>query len=243
MAIAHSRDQLATLLPPMPWFSRLPEDVVDRFLSNTKYVDQTLAHMEHGQIQLSQKCRRATARALRGCLKMRSREIFALFILCLPLHGRTAMADQQMSLGQATQGLRQELEALKVSTDTILVRGIPNLTTITKISNVVAGPDDCSVRYHVTITNNGRIVRDADDVINLRTSGFFVDVVYEDRLPPPFKDTAHATPHYHLRAWPYNFNFADAASAERVRSKFAVAMQFCPRPPVQTVTIQVPKSD
>jgi hypothetical protein len=165
--------------------------------------------------------------------KMRNREIFALLFICLLLLGKTAMADQQISLGQATQDLRQELEVLKGSTGTILVRGI---------SNVVAGSDDCSIRYHVTITNNGRIVRDTDDAINLRTSGFFVDVVYEDRLPLPFKDTAYATPHYHLRAWPYNFNFADAASAERVRSKFAVAMQFCPRPPVQTVTIQLPKS-
>jgi hypothetical protein len=51
MAIAHSRDQLATLLPTMPWFSQLPQDVVDRFLSSIKYVEQKLAHMEHGQIR------------------------------------------------------------------------------------------------------------------------------------------------------------------------------------------------
>jgi hypothetical protein len=43
MAIAHSRDQLATLLPTMPWFSQLPQDVVDRFLSSIKYVEQKLA--------------------------------------------------------------------------------------------------------------------------------------------------------------------------------------------------------
>jgi hypothetical protein len=164
---------------------------------------------------------------------------YAAAIFCSVPLGHLATADEPQLLDRAMEDLRKELDGLKVSTNEILMPGDvkPSYVMIMRYSNVTAGADSCSIRYHVVITSQGKIVRDSDDDLNLRTIGF-VDVVYEGR--PPMQGATYAAPHFHLRAWPFNFNFPDAASAERVRSKFAAAMRLCPKPPTNTVTVTPP---
>jgi len=144
-------------------------------------------------------------------------------------------ACQAQSLEQGMKALQNELDKLRVSTSTLVMDGgsAPNTST-TEYSNVATVARTCSVRYHIKIDNDGRIVRDADEELDLRTLSTF-DVVPEVGIAPV--PALHITggrfvpPYFHLRVWGntnFNFNFPDAASAERVRSKFARAVKLCP---------------
>jgi TonB family protein len=153
-------------------------------------------------------------------------------------------AGEESSLEQAISDLQNELDNLKVDTVVTFRDGatVPD-TLVSEYSNVVATARTCSIRYHDRITRNGKVVTDKDSELylgNLRT----LDAIYEARLNVPAQgsrpglDIRYAPPRFHLRAWgsaSFNFHFADATAADRVRSKFARAAELCvklgPTPP------------
>jgi hypothetical protein len=147
------------------------------------------------------------------------------------LHSPIA-APAEPSIEQSMKDLQSQLTSLSESTTTILVDGetTPH-TTITRYSNIVTNAQTCSIRYHETITNEGKVVRDANAELNLRTLRTF-DVIYEARIANPAGGPGmkFVPPHLHLRAWgstPLNLYFPDAAAAERVRSTFAHVIELC----------------
>lgn len=149
----------------------------------------------------------------------------------------SVFAHQPSKLDRAMDMLRADLSALPATAERVVghyASGAPlTYSSNTTYSNFTASTQTCTLVFHVRITVNGHVVRDADESLPLLRVTMF-DLTDSQLLIEQSSGLKNVralprqfTLRLHSDSGNFNYSFGDAAVAARVWREFATVFQLC----------------